>query len=323
MKTPDQHDDLFSNSGARPDASNEIRFHAEDVACEPLPVHSVRSLGARLRAAREAKGMPLAECGRALKLPLRVLERLEAGEFGGADEYVFVRGALYSYARLAGVSVLEVENALRAVAPPGQPALVPTGNALRAPWLQRYGAAATYIVLTATVAVPLVWLGLRGGLDNQLTRIAPLDSAPPVASAPTQRATGDKSAPVATPPARQEIPLQASMTPFSAMQIEDDAASSPQPAASAAADPSVHVLSLNVRADSWVEVVDADGKTLESGILHAGDRRTYRSATPLNVTVGNADGVDVQSDGKSLSLAPYRRANVARFKAFDGNTGND
>ncbi|MER3546758.1 MAG: DUF4115 domain-containing protein [Rhodanobacteraceae bacterium] len=324
MKTPDQHDDLFSNPDGNPAASNEIRFRAEDVACESAPAQSAHAFGARLRAAREAKALVLADCGRTLKLPVRVLQRLEAGEFGNANEYVFVRGALNSYARLLGVPLFEVDNALRSLAQAEQPVLVPTGSALRAPWLQRYGAAATYVVLTAFVAVPLVWLGLRGGLDNQLTRIAPLDNAP-VTSAPQQVASGKQAASAAAPASRQqsEPPLLASMTPFSAMQVEDAASpSSPQAAAPApAASSGGHVLALNVRADSWVEVTDASGKTLQSGILHAGDQRTYRSAQPLNVTLGNADGVDVQSDGKPLSLAPYRHANVARFKVFDSGNG--
>jgi cytoskeleton protein RodZ len=79
---------------------------------------------------------------------------------------------------------------------------------------------------------------------------------------------------------------------------------------------------LQVTADSWVEVDDANGKTLESGILRAGDQRNYRSTSPLNITIGNADGVQVTSDGRPLSLAPYRRANVARFKVFDSGNGN-
>ncbi|HJU25228.1 MAG TPA: RodZ domain-containing protein [Rhodanobacteraceae bacterium] len=42
----------------------------------------------------------------------------------------------------------------------------------------------------------------------------------------------------------------------------------------------------------------------------------------MSVTIGNADGVQVESDGKPLSLVPYRRANVARFKVFGSAGGN-
>jgi cytoskeleton protein RodZ len=316
------HDDLFSDTGKpAPAAPVEIRLDADRVA--PQGSTPAQELGARLRAAREARGMQLAACSQVSHLPVRVLQRLEAGDFGRGDDYVFVRGALNSYARLLGVPAAAVDSALRAVAPTDQPALVPTGNALRAPWVRRYGAAATYIILTAMVAVPLVWLGLRGGLDNQITRIAPLDSAP-TARTSTQVAEIKPAAPRPATP-QQEPPLLASMTPFSAMQMDAENSTTTAPAAtsaSAATAPAGHVLNLRVVADSWVEVADASGKTLESGILHAGDQRSYQTAVPLNVTIGNADGVQVISDGKPLSLAPYRRANVARFKVFDGAPDN-
>jgi len=314
-------DDLFSNTGkASRDATGEIRIETDRIA--PEATAPTQGFGARLRAAREARGMDLAACSRVSHLPMRVLQRLEAGAFGHGDDYVFVRGSLNSYARLLGISTTEVDVALRAIAPMDQPVLVPTGSALRAPWVRRYGAAATYIILTATVALPLVWLGLRGGLDNQLTRIAPLDSAPSTKVV----AHAAKTQPAPVKPSSQEPPLLASMTPFSAMQMDADdstaarAASAPAPVAPAASGD--HVLGLRMTADSWVEVDDANGKTLESGILRAGEQRDYHSATPLNITIGNADGVQVTSDGKPLSLVPYRRANVARFKVFDPASGN-
>jgi cytoskeleton protein RodZ len=321
MNTQQSTDDLFSEARTPPpDTRGEICVDAN----QPAPAASpAREFGTRLRAAREARGMDLQACSSVSHLPVRVLQRLESGDFGSGDDYVFVRGSLGSYARLLGIPASAVDSALRPVAPVEQPALVPTGSALRAPWVRRYGAAATYIILTATVAVPLVWLGLRGGLDNQLTRIAPLDSAP----AANVIAQSAKAQPAPDKSSSQEPPLLASMTPFSAMQM--DAENSNAPAAPAATQPPLvssgsgdHVLGLRIAADSWVEVDDANGKTLESGILRAGDQRSYRSATPLSITIGNADGVQVTRDGKPLSLAPYRRANVARFKVFDGPSDN-
>ena len=317
------HDDLFSNvAKPAPAVPVEIRLDADQVA--PQGSTAAQELGARLRAAREARGMQLAACSQVSHLPIRVLQRLEAGDFGQGDDYVFVRGALNSYARLLGIPTAAADFALRAVAPTDQPALVPTGNALRAPWMRRYGAAATYIILTAMVAVPLVWLGLRGGLDNQITRIAPLDSAPPAQT--SSRVVAVKPAAQKPTTSQQEPPLLASMTPFSAMQLDAENSAAPstaKPATTVSTAPAGHVLNLRVIADSWVEVADTDGKILQSGILRAGDQRSYQRAVPLNVTIGNADGVQVISDGKPLSLAPYRRANVARFKVFDGAPSSD
>lgn len=330
MNTSEHNADLFptQDEPAASSSFQEMRFQADDVMDASSPAaDAAHELGSRLRAAREARGMDVQACGRKLRLPIRVLQRLEAGDFGKADDHVFTRGALQSYAKLLDVPVFAVDAALRASVPARQPALVPTGNPLRGSWMQRYGAAATYIVLTAFVAVPLVWLGLRGGLDSHLARIAPLDQAPAVAA--HGRVTHVIKTPDPAPKAEQQQPLMASMTPFSAMNLEP--AASPQNAAAVpprqaapapAASSADHVLSLTANGDSWFEVTDAGGKTLASGILHAGDTRSYHSATTLGVTIGNADAVDVQGDGKPLSLDAYRHANVARFKVFATGESN-
>lgn len=318
--TSERNADLFQTPGASGESTfTEMRIRADDVGAGDSPAGDI---GASLKAARQSRGMDVQACGRTLRLPVRVLERLEAGDFGKPEDHVFTRGALQSYARLLGVPGSAVEAALHVAAPQQQPALVPTGTALRGNWLQRYGAAGTYIVLTAFVAVPLVWLGLRGGLDNQLTRIAPLDRAP-AASAPARVVHPIKA------PAKpdQELPLMASMTPFSAMSLDSAPADGQKAAVSdaaahAGAKAGDHVLSLSARGDTWMEIADANGKTLASGMLHAGDTRTYHSRSALNVTLGNAGAVDVESDGKPLSLDAYRRANVARFRVFASSESN-
>lgn len=328
MNASERNADLFrSRDAGCGNADGEIRLPANETPAAAGPAgDAANDIGARLKQARESRGMTMQVCGQALRLPVRVLARLEAGDFGKPEDHVFTRGALQSYARLLDVPAFAVDAALRVNAPPQQPALIPTGSALRGNWLQRYGAAATYIVLTATVAVPLAWLGLRGGLDNQLTRIAPLDQAPVTAVAHVAKATSSASK------AGQDQPLLASMTPFSAMNLDSNSAAQSPPKQMPAAASSVvaanrahggdHVLSFSAHGDSWFEVADASGKTLEAGLLHAGETRSYRSAEPLDVTIGNADAVQVRNDGEPLSLDAYRHANVARFKVFAPGEGN-
>lgn len=320
-ENPESNGDLFSQQHAPEPPAGEMRFHPDEISSGAGPAtDAADDIGARLKFAREARGMALQACGKSLYLPADVLARLEQGDLGKAEDRVFTRGALLSYARLLGIPTFAVDAALRTAAPAQEPPLVATGNALRGNWLQRYGLAATYIVLTATVAVPLVWLGLRGGLDNQLAQIAPLDGS----SRTTQMhaAQNDSSR-------TREQPLLASMTPFSAMNLDTAPAASivpPQAQANAVAEsasPAGHVLSVTATGDSWMEITDASGKSLQSGLLHAGDVRSYHSASPLTVVVGNADALEVTSDGKPLSLAPYSHANVARFEVFAPGTASD
>lgn len=61
---------------------------------EPAP-----SVGERLRAAREAKGMSAADVAAALKLSTRQIEALEAGDWSALPGNAFIRGFVRNYAR--------------------------------------------------------------------------------------------------------------------------------------------------------------------------------------------------------------------------------
>jgi cytoskeleton protein RodZ len=221
--------------------------------------------------------------------------------------------------------------------------LVATGKVSRSRYLfDRYSVSATYLILTALIVLPAVWLATHGGLEQNLARTTPLDSPTttiPVPSAgqseassetgdANQDATADQTAPApadaattiaATEPPRQEqMPVVASMAPFA---TQSTTASAP-PAETAHAQTGAHSLTLKLRAASWVEIVGADGSKIEYGLLPAGAEKSYASDGALSVRLGNADGAEVIIDGKPLDLAPFRRANVARLRVF-GADGAD
>jgi cytoskeleton protein RodZ len=292
------------------------------------------TLGHRLRVAREAKGLSRAEAATKLRLPLRVLARLEDDDYQGMDEGVYLRGYLSSYARLVGVPVVVAENAAAAharVVP-----LVATGTVSRSRYLfDRYSVSATYLILTGLIVVPAVWLATHGGLEQNLARTTSLDSptsisVPPIAqtgandtadspSNATDESGSSSNAADATAtvaavdaPRQEQMPVVASMTPFSTQA--PIATPTPEPAAPAKT--GAHTLTLKIKAASWVEIVDAEGSKLEYGILPAGAERSYSSDGPLSVRLGNAEGAEVGVDGKPVDLAPFRRANVARLRVF-------
>lgn len=319
MNDRDDSLDLFSAS-KKPGATG-LATPQTEVSTESQPAPST-TIGARLRAAREAKGLDVAACATQLRLPVKVLARLEADDFGDPEHFVFLRGALQGYARFLGLPPGSCDQALRAAAPAEQPPLTAVARTSSMRWmLQRYGTAAIYIVMTATIAVPLVWLGLRGGLERPSARIVSLDQAP--ATAPTKAA-----APVRKPAAPpDETPFRASMTPFSAIGLSDasDGAAPPGAVTPAPVPPAVagrHTLTVSASADCWFEISDADGNKVDSGMLHTGDARSWHSDGPLRVTLGNASGVTVTSDGQPLPLDQYRRANVARFDVFAAANGS-
>ncbi|MDR6935846.1 MULTISPECIES: RodZ domain-containing protein [unclassified Luteibacter] len=283
--------------------------------------------GARLRAAREARGYTIEACGQALRLPTRLLRQLEAGEYGGIDYQVYLAGYLTKYGTHLGIDESEIQAEL-ARHTPRQPELVVTGGVSHSRYLfERYLTAATYVVLTAVIVVPMVWLGVRGTLDRDMARLAPLDAAPvaqqdapaPASSsaATSVASTESRPAPVQEPRPEEQQPLLASMAMFPPLDHSATrtplatAAAAPEAAASGAG---AHSLSLNLPAASWVEVTAADGSRLEYGILPAGTQKSYRSDSPLDVRIGNASAAQVTVDGQPVQLDAFRRANVARFR---------
>src|SRR5690606_24474157 len=78
-----------------------------------------RGCGQRLRTAREAAGLSVQDVASRLKMPVRVVESLEAEDWSRLGAPVFIRGQLRSYARLLGLAtdVVHVASGVEPVRP--------------------------------------------------------------------------------------------------------------------------------------------------------------------------------------------------------------
>jgi cytoskeleton protein RodZ len=240
--------------------------------------------GARLKQARQAAGLTLEDVSARLKMPLRIVRSLESDDWSELGAPVFARGQLRSYARLLGVDI-EPELTRSEIAVVIPPELVSHSHTPRYQRVfEQAMRRAIYIVLTAAIAVP-VWLATRPHLSNDLTveslELPTLDGPAQVAPVSSRK----------SPP--QRTPLIASMTSMTT-------ATAPE-------------LSLSFTGDSWVQVFASDGRSIEQGLLAAGEHRTYSAGEVGRVVLGNSAVVDVKHAGKSVDLAPFSRANVARF----------
>ncbi|MCC8456915.1 cytoskeleton protein RodZ [Photorhabdus aegyptia] len=74
-------------------------------------------------------------------------------------------------------------------------------------------------------------------------------------------------------------------------------------------------LVMNFKASCWLQVVDANGKTLFSGTKHKGDHLSLSGSLPYNLTIGAPAVVDVQFRGQVVDLSRFAKAGrIARFK---------
>jgi cytoskeleton protein RodZ len=299
----------------------------------PASIDVPESLGLRLRAAREARGMRCEEVAQKLKLPVATIQALEADRYERIGEGIYLRGYLTKYLQLLELPRVLAERALSAQET--LPPLITSGTVSRPRYLfQRYSVSALYLILTGVIIVPAVLLAMRGGFEPTLAQITPLDTPEPTAPVPTPTANhgpASDSTPTTTiaaplPAAAQgsdETPLVASLTPFPASKHDaNDAGDAERTATEKTTTPSspgAHRLRLSLTVPSWVEIVANDGEKLEFGLLPAGVVRDYSSDKPLDVRLGNSTGAAIEIDGKAQDLAPFRRANVAHFKLSGGD----
>lgn len=317
--------------------TQQISLHGQDSReqehfAAPGPVDSTvshapavePSFGSRLRAAREAQGLDLEGCGHALKLPARLLRQLEGGQYEGIDYQVYLASYITKYGRHLGLDDALIQAEVSRIRRREEPQLVATGGISHSRYLlERYATAATYLVLTAVIIVPMVWLGVRGTLNRDIGHLAPLDASPVAqqelpASTSTAAPADLASMAAALHPAPSRTdddqPLLASMVPnMSADPVKRAAEPVPMTPVNSGMDGG-HTLSLSLAQASWVEVIAADGSRLEYSLLPAGSQKTYHSDQALEVRLGNASGAKISIDGEDLPLDAYRHANVAHFR---------
>lgn len=245
----------------------------------PDSIHqALAGCGDRLKQAREAAGMGIDDVAAKLHMPARIVRSLEAEDWAKLGAPVFVRGQVRSYARLLGLSTSPMLDAL-GVGPVEPSHLVSRTHTPKAQWwAEQIGRRLVYIVLTLSLAVP-AWIATSEHLAGNAGNAAPLD-VPVVVDAQGQ------------PQPAAPKTIIASMAPVPA--------------------PSADVV-LRTHGESWVEANAPDGSSLEKGLVPAGAERRYGAAQLGRLTIGNASAVDVLHRGSRVDLAPFSRANVARF----------
>jgi cytoskeleton protein RodZ len=67
-------------------------------------------------------------------------------------------------------------------------------------------------------------------------------------------------------------------------------------------------------ADSWIEVVDAQGRPLLSRTVLAGETGGLGGALPMRVKIGNAKATKIKLRGDNVDLTPWTHDNVARLE---------
>lgn len=267
--------------------------------------------GATLRAARTERQISVDRAAAALRLSPRQVAALEADDFDQLPGPTYVRGYLRNYAQYLGIPaepLIAAFNELPAAARRVEfTAREPEPQLTSSHALVRLGT-----VLVAGVVLGLAaiwWAGKEAGPPATVSseeRAA--DSAEPMAEAaapvspsePEQAATAETPAAATTDaPAVEPAKRPINAVPDAAPVVAPDAPRSR--------------LVLYVHQDSWADVRDARDRRLIYETIVAGRVVTLEGVAPLQVFLGNVDGVRVEFEGRPYDASRHKRGQVARF----------
>lgn len=300
---------------------SEVRLDQGMPATEPADAASV---GEVLRRGRERRGETVADVAYALKLTTRQVEAMEADRFDLLPGPAFVRGFVRNYARYLGMDAVALltgfDKAL--AAPPIELAplsnadgVMPSGGQARRAHVPAALLAAV-LLLVVVVGWFFDWFATpttdTAGVDA--TVVAPETN--PVPDASEVLAPGEEPAPPAAPdgadPATAPDEIRSIVPPPEITGAAGTGVSNPEAAVPAAPIDGSH-LTFRFSGESWVEVRDASGSVLYSGVNAGGTSRTVQGKPPFGLVIGNAREVGVEYQGKAVDLAPHIRVSVARL----------
>ena len=280
--------------------------------------------GATLASQREAMGWTVEQVAEQLKLAVRQVVAIEAGDYAALPSPAVTRGFVRAYAK-----ILRLDPApLVAMCPADNPPSEDVGGAVRGNRPTSFSHS-RYPTHGKRGGLPLAWIagvvvvaaagfaawhfglvklpGSETAATSDAVVSAPVETTTgagtgtqandpvhnptvPLISVPAPADANANTAPAATPPPA----TTATATPAATAPAETPAAA---PAAAGA-----NTLVLNVREDSWIEVKPQGGKALISRLVRAGSTETVEVPGTATLVVGKPSAVTATLRGAAVAL---------------------
>lgn len=253
------------------------------------------SLGDKLRQEREKRGVTLAQIAQETRIGTRYLEALEKGDTQTLPRDFFYRSFVRQYASYLGMSDAEIATALELEM--GRPAPAETIAAAtpapvetpsvtfrlpRPEW--RRSASASPSVFMQESRTSSAWLALAGLLLAASISYLAWDRMPWNRPATQSSSTAVRSA--ETQPPVQEAATVTTTSGTTTVEATNLGSGTLK-------------IVISAKEKTWIQL-DADGRALFVGLLEPGQSRAVENATQAKLLTGNAAGIDVQQNGRSL-----------------------
>lgn len=279
----------------------------------PEPAESpTPTAGSLLRQARQERGLHIAALATMIRVSVAKLEMLEADQLEALPDVAFARALAQTMCRALKIDATPV---LALLPVPRLQQLEGIGPGLNAPF-SATGAAGNGSG-PQWLGRPVFWLTLGLVAATAAVYFVPNSVRPPWQWADRAETSTD---------GKSELPVATLVTAIDPQLVASAAATAivpqppaPSPAASAAiASPapsaqSSQILQVRTASESWVEVSDAQGRTLIARLVLPGEAIALDGNLPLHVRIGNASATQLSFRGQAVDLVKTARDNVARL----------
>ncbi|MGY3916969.1 RodZ domain-containing protein [Aeromonas australiensis] len=286
--------------------------------------------GQLLRNAREQLGWTREQVASRIHLRLTLIAAIESDTYDKHTSHTFIRGYLRTYAKLVGVpeeTILAAYDKL-GLTPPDNIDMQSFSRRSRQQANDNRLKVVTWLVILVLIALSVAWwwqsTSRRSAGDEALAATEMSASGPIPAElglTPPDVINADLDEGTAIVPAVTEMSApvvvseaNATLAPISAANDAEASTTNEAGSQQAAVEPALAPqLKMNFTADCWLDVKDANGKTLFSGLKKANDELVLEGAEPLKFIIGAPMAVKLDYKGKSFDMSRYNNGRTARF----------
>ncbi|MFM4843711.1 RodZ domain-containing protein [Aeromonas caviae] len=283
--------------------------------------------GQLLRNAREQLGWTREQVASRIHLRLTLIAAIEADTYDKHTSHTFIRGYLRAYAKLVGIpeeTILAAYEKL-GLTPPDNIDMQSFSRRSRQQANDSRLKVVTWLVILVLIGLSVAWwwqsTARRSAGDDALAatemsatvntpeaNVAPaVEVAEPVLPAASDAVStqvlvsgATATLPVVATDASAAVPTDVSGAVSTAESTTTESAKAPQ-------------LKMSFTADCWLDVKDANGKTLFSGLKKANDELVLEGPEPLRFIIGAPMAVNLEYQGKSFDMSRYNNGRTARF----------
>ncbi len=292
--------------------------------------------GTLLKEKREELGLTQRQIADRLRLRVAIIDKIETNDFDGELVATFTRGYLRSYAKAVGLDEAMVLDTLEHhdEAQHGEQQMQSFSRKTNKEKHDSRIMKLTWGIFIVIIGISSIWW-LQSQQKDTLS-IFPADDTSEVTDAELlaideegmEMISGENidEAP-AEPASPVQLPViedaqatdttqgeQVTQEPVSEPQVEvvEPVVEEASPVAVDVADGTKKV-TMSFRADCWIQITDASGKVLSTGIKSAGQTLNLSGEAPFKVILGAPEAVSITLASEPFDLSGYTSGKVARF----------